>query len=151
MAQNIDCARQIIYHDDPRKFALIEIDKSHGKYGLSWRSDLVQPVIENIPASSAVWIGVDQQLVAISKSEGNVIVALQLDSSLVDIISSDSITAVLTEAELFIFNSDGSIQLIKALPEIGLEISVADDVFCIEMIDGETLSVDFYASNLVRI
>jgi hypothetical protein len=33
--ESIDCAKQIISHDNPRKFALIEIDEIHGKHGLS--------------------------------------------------------------------------------------------------------------------
>jgi hypothetical protein len=149
--EDIDCAKQIISHDNPRKFALVEIDKSHGKYGLSWRSDLIKPVIRDAPASLAIWIGVDQRLVAVSKSEGNVIVALSLDSNLVDIISNNLTTAVLTETELFLFNSDGSARLVKALPEIGSGISVTDNIFYIEMIDGETLNVDLDTLKLVNI
>jgi hypothetical protein len=140
--QSIDHVRRIISHDNPRKFALIEIDKIHGKYALSWRSDLIRPITLNPSAISITWIGVDQQLVAVSKLRGNIVVALQLDSNLVDIVCSGTTTAVLTETAVFLFNYDGSIQLIEDLPEIGSGLSVANDMFCVDMIDGETLNIE---------
>jgi hypothetical protein len=148
---NIDCVRRIISHDNSRRFASIEIDKIHGKYGLSWRSDLISPVIINSSESSLIWLGVDQQLVGVSKLEGNVVVALQLDSNLIDITSSESTIAVLTESALFLFNSDGSINLIKDLPEIGSGVSFIDNVLCVDMIDGETLSVELNVFKLASI
>jgi hypothetical protein len=137
--KDIDCARRIISHDHPRKFAFLEIDESHGSYGLSWRSDIIEPVIVN--ETCTIWVGVDQQLVAISKSRGNIIFALQLSSNLVDIANNNSKIAALTESELLIFNNDGSLSQIKALPEIGSGLSVSNEGFCVEMIDGEKLNI----------
>jgi hypothetical protein len=140
--ESIDCVRRVIYHDNSRRFAFIEIDNNYGKYGLSWCSDLIEPVIIDEPKNSLIWIGIDQQLVAISRLRGNVILSLQLTSNLIDILNSDSITAVLTESELFIFNFDGSLHQIKALPEIGSGLSVVDDTLFVDLIDGEVLSVN---------
>jgi hypothetical protein len=61
--ESIDCVRQVIYHDNSRRFASIEINENHGRYGLSWRSDLIEPVIVDEATSSLIWIGIDQQLV----------------------------------------------------------------------------------------
>jgi hypothetical protein len=140
--ESIDCVRRVIYHDNSRRFAFIEIDNNHGKYGLSWCGDLIEPVIIDEPKSSLIWIGVDQQLVAISRLRGNVILSLQLTSNLVDILNGNSITAVLTESELFIFNFDGSLHQIKTLPEIGSGLSVADDTLFVDLIDGEIVSIN---------
>jgi hypothetical protein len=140
--KDTDCARQIISHKNPRKFALLQIDENHGEYGLSWCGDLIDPITFVNEITSTVWIGVDQRLVAISKLKGNIVVSLTLDSNLIDIVSSEPTIAALSETELFLFNSNGSIQLMKALPEIGSELSVTDDGFCVNMIDGGTLSVD---------
>jgi hypothetical protein len=148
---DIDHARQIIAHENSRKFAFLEIDKIHGKYGLSWCSDLVEPVIINSSTTSSVWIGVDQKLVSVSKLRGNIIAALKLNSNLIDIACSETITAVLTETEVFVFNHDGSIQLIKDLPEIGSGLSISNNTFCIDMIDGETLDIEIDALNLVSV
>jgi hypothetical protein len=147
----IDHARQVIYHENSRKFAFFELEKNHGKYGLSWCSDLVKPVIIDSSNTSLIWIGIDQKLVSISKLRGNIIVSLKLNSSLIDIACSEAITAVLTEAEVFVFNHDGSIQLIKDLPEIGSGLSISNNTFCIDMIDGETLDIEIDALNLVSV
>jgi hypothetical protein len=102
---------------------------------------LVEPVIIEASVSSLIWVGVDQKLVAINTLGGNIVVALQLDSNLIDILSIEANTAVLTETDLFLFNSDGSIQQVEALPEIGSGLSVTDNVLCVDMLDGEILSI----------
>lgn len=139
--ESIDCARQIIYHDYSRRFASLEIDDNHGKYGLAWYSDLVSPIIIDEPKSSIIWIGVDQQLVGINKLRGNIVVSLQLNYIFVDMLKNNSMLFALTQLELIIFNSDGSFLQIKDLPEISLGLSVFNDMLSIDLIDGETLKI----------
>jgi hypothetical protein len=140
--ENIDCARQIIYHDHSRRFASLEIDDTHGKYGLAWYSDLIWPVIIDEPKDLLIWIGVDQQLVGINKSRGNIVVSWHLFYIFVDMLEHNSMLFALTELELIVFNSSGSLSQIKDLPEISLGLSVCNDMLSIDLIDGETLNIN---------
>ncbi len=57
----IDKIRQIIVHEDARRFTLIDLGEQLGCYGLSWRSDLIEPIILLSPLQQILWIGIDQQ------------------------------------------------------------------------------------------
>ena len=101
--QNIDSIRRIIVHNHPRRFATINLHNL-GKFGISWRSDLIEPMVVFSLDKSAVWIGVDQQLVAIDLKEGRISVSLCLSSNVVQILALSSMTILLTELEVFVFN-----------------------------------------------
>ena len=56
----LEGSRQVISHEFARKFAVVDLDNPLGCYGISWRSDLVEPSITLSHSGITIWIGVDQ-------------------------------------------------------------------------------------------
>lgn len=120
----IDIARQIIFDEDARRFSLIDLGKEFGCYGLSWRSDLIEPII--ISANQQIWIGIDQRLTAINLNTGHIFISLPFVTNILQIQVVNKVTVVLTELELLLFNLDGSIRFIKGLPELASKMLIRD-------------------------
>ena len=137
----IDGIRQIIAHDHARRFALINLNEI-GDYGISWRSDLIEPIVTLSYDQLTTWIGVDRQLAAIEINHGRISVALSLTSNIVQILALPSLTAVLTELELLLFNMDKSIRCIKGLPDISSQISAYGKNLVIKSLEGDNLILD---------
>jgi hypothetical protein len=141
--KKIEASRRAIAHDHDRKFAILDLGDTLGCYGLSWQSELVEPIVELSSDERAVWVGVDQQVAAICLSQGQIRLSLALNSNLVQILVGEKLTAVLTEDEILLFNPDFSIRLIKGLPDLAEEIVMADESgFEIRLMSGESLFVD---------
>jgi ligand-binding sensor domain-containing protein len=149
--EEIDCARQVISHQYSRRFASIKVDEVHGTYGISWSSDSIEPVVLNMQNTSTVWIGVDQSLVAISLSRGNVTTSLRLDANILEVKSVGTVLIALTESELLMFNADGSLRCIKSLPEIGSDLSIVENTISVQLIDDRTLNFDLYGRELLAV
>ncbi len=138
----IEGSRQVIAHDYARKFAVIDLGSTLGCYGLSWRSNLVEPIVDLSPDGLSVWIGVDQQLAAICLYQGRIRVSLTLNTNILQILSIDELTAILTEDEVLLFNPDSSIRLIKSLPGLAEEISVVGTHLGVRLMGGISLTLD---------
>ena len=138
----IEGSRQVIAHDYARKFAVLDLGSSLGCYGLSWRSNLVEPIIELSPDRQIIWIGVDQQLAAISLHQGRICASLTLNTNILQILNVDKVIAVLTEDEVLLFNPDSSIRLIKGLPSLAEEIFVVNTNLVIRLLEGGSLTLD---------
>jgi hypothetical protein len=54
----------------------------------------------------------------------------------------DTVSAVLTESELLLFNSDCSIRFIKGLPELTSEMLIIDNDVEIHDIEGDIFIID---------
>lgn len=147
--QQIEGIRQIIVHDHARRFASINLDNL-GECGLSWRSDLIEPMLMLSPDNSTAWIGVDQQLVAVDLKQGRIAVALPLISSVIQILTLSDLTVVLTELEVVLFNLDGSIRCVKGLPDIGSEISVQGTSLIISLLEGDSLILNIETGRLLE-
>ncbi|NEP62023.1 MAG: hypothetical protein F6K31_34605 [Symploca sp. SIO2G7] len=139
--KQIQSIRQIIFHDHARKFASLDLNNLE-TFGLSWRSDLIEPLIMLSSDNSTAWIGIDQQLVALDLKQEKISVALPLSSNIVQILIAASLTIVLTELELLLFNSDRSIRSIKGLPDIGSEILLQDTNVIVYLLEGDSLILD---------
>ncbi|MEW6493163.1 MAG: hypothetical protein AB1589_11745 [Cyanobacteriota bacterium] len=135
----IEGSRRAIAHDNARKFAVLDLGDTLGCYGLSWRSELVEPIVELSTDKRAVWVGVDQQIAAICLSQGQIHLSLALNSNLVQLLTENKYTAVLTEDEVLLFNPDFSIRLIKGLPDLTEEIVVVKSGLEIHLMSGESL------------
>jgi len=94
------------------------------------------------PTQNAVWIGVEQQLAAISLKNGQILVRLPFCTYIVQILSLPEVTAVLAEEEIVLFNPGGSIRFSDNLPDQGLEMSVLGDNIAIALLEGETLQIN---------
>lgn len=141
--KKIEASRRAIAHAHARKFAVLDLGDTLGCYGLSWRSELIEPIVELSSNELAVWVGVDQQVAAISLSQGQIRLSLALNSNLVEIRMRDKFTAALTEDEVLLFNPDFSIRLIKGLPDLAEEIVMADESGLeIRLMSGASLFVD---------
>jgi hypothetical protein len=70
--KKIEASRRAIAHDHDRKFAILDLGVTLNCYGLSWRSELVEPIVELSSDELAVWVGVDQQVAAICLSQGQI-------------------------------------------------------------------------------
>ncbi|MBW4509960.1 MAG: hypothetical protein KME64_26115 [Scytonematopsis contorta HA4267-MV1] len=137
----IDKVRQIIVHKNARRFTLIDLGEQLGHYAISCRSDLIEPIFV-LSTQQILWIGIDQQLVALNLNTGHIIVSLSSVTNILQILAVDTVAAVLTESELLLFNSDGSIRFIKGLPELGSSISISDSDVEIHDIEGDILIID---------
>jgi hypothetical protein len=141
--KKIEAFRRAIAHDYARKFAVLNLGDSLGCYGLSWRSELVEPIVQLSSDELAVWVGVDQQIAVICLSQAEICLSLLLNSNLVQILVGDNLTAVLTEDEVLLFNPDFSIRLIKGLPDLAEEIVMVDESSLeIRLMSGESLFLD---------
>jgi hypothetical protein len=138
--KKIEASRRAIAHDYARKFAVLDLGDPLCCYGLSWRSELIEPIVELSSDERAVWVGVDQQVAAICLSQGQIRLSLALNSNLVQILVGEKLTAVLTEDEILLFNPDFSIRLIKGLPDLAEEIVMVDESGLeIRLMSGESL------------
>ena len=141
--KKIEASRRAIAHNDARKFAVLDLGDPLCCYGLSWRSELIEPIVEVSTDGLTVWVGVDQQVAAICLSQGQIRLSLPLNSNLVQILVGDKLTAVLTEDEVLLFNPDFSIRLIKGLPDLAEEIVMADESGLeIRLLSGKRLFLD---------
>ena len=143
---NIVPSRRIIAHDCPSKFAAFDLGSQ--RYGLSWRSDIISPIVKLSPDGKTVWIGIDQQLAAVNLENGRVMVALPFTTYIVDLLTAESTTAVLTELELLLFNPGGAIRFSEELPDQGAGMSLVGDNLEIEMIEGEILTVNLMTGTI---
>jgi hypothetical protein len=114
-------ALKVIVHDHARRFAAVSHEASSQKFAISWRSEIVDPVVVT-GGYSELWIGVDQHVVCIA-NEGNVIVSINLASSLLNIICFQNCVVVLCETEVVLFNTDQSIRKIQGLHDIPNDIT----------------------------
>ena len=138
----IEAYRRLIAHEDARKFAVLDLGVTLGSYELSWRSELVEPIVELSTDKRTVWVGVDQQIAAIGLSQNQFRLSLALNSNLVQILVGDKFTAALTEDEVLLFNPDFSIRLIKGLPDLAEEIVMIKSGLGIRLMSGESWFLD---------
>ncbi|MBD2091820.1 hypothetical protein H6F67_18410 [Microcoleus sp. FACHB-1515] len=138
----IDGVRQIIAGEYSRKFAVIELEGKLGNYGLSWNSDLIEPIVKRSPDQSALWIGVDRQLAAICLRTGRVLLKLNLFTNLVNIEFADSKAAVIAETEVFTFNESATTMVSYWLPEIAIDAVFFEAKLSVKLLDGQEFILD---------
>lgn len=143
----IENIRQIIFHDHSHQFAILNLEEQFGNYGLSWRSNHTQPIIEHSPTQKLLWIGIDQQLAAICQQTGRLNLKMNLTSNIISLLfyqetTYQEITAVLTENQLLIFNPNGSIRCSQGLPDMPEEMSIVGNNLLIEFMEENSLIVN---------
>lgn len=138
----IPAIRQIIVHEYARKFAGLDLGETLGCYGLSWCSELVDLSIEHSTDKKLLWIGIDRQLAAICLSSGRICVAMPLTANLIQIAIIQEVTAVLTENEILLFNSNGSLRFNHGFPDFASEIIITEDYLMITLMDGDSFKLN---------
>jgi len=114
----------VIATEYPRQFAMLDLGENLGVYGISWNSDLIEPMVKLSPDEQTIWVGVEQKLAAICSQTGKILLALPLTSYLVQMLTLEKVTAVITEEEFLLFNRRGSIRSNKALPDTAMGMSL---------------------------
>lgn len=146
----IDGSRQVIADEHARAFAALDLGAKIGCYGLSWNSDLIEPELTQSADGQFVWIGVDQQLAAISLLTGRISLALTLHSHLLQIVMLAALAAVLTETEVLVFNSNCSIRFSKGLPDIADQMLLVGDKLEIQLLKGTRFMLDLQTGSISR-
>lgn len=127
-------ALKVIAHDHPRRFAAVSMEGSSEEAALSWRSEVVEPVIV-LSRQSELWVGVDQRVACIAR-DGRIVVSIGLASSLLDIRCLQDGMAVLCETEVLLFNPDHSIRKIHGVCDIPSDIAECDGKVIVTLDDG---------------
>jgi hypothetical protein len=138
----IDVSRQIITHQNPHKFALLDLGKKLGQYGINWNSEWIEPFSKLSLDNQIIWLGVEQKLVAICYHTGHILLALPLTAYLIQLLPLEKVTAALTEQEVYLFNPRGSIRYNKALPDLAIGMSSEGDNLVIQLSEGDNLILD---------
>jgi hypothetical protein len=138
----IPTIRQIIIHEYARKFACLDLGETLECYGLSWCSESVHLSIEYSNNQKLLWIGIDRQLAAICLQSGRICVAMPLTTNLIEIKIIQEVTAVLTEQEIFLFNSNGSLRFNHGFPDLPSEIIITEDGLIIPLMDGDRFKLN---------
>jgi len=133
---SVSQSRRIITHEHPRRFAVIDPGGNCGVYGLSWRSNKIEPVIK-VAAERFLWVGVDQGLAAVDLKTGEVRLSLSLNSNLLQLLVEDDLVVALNETEAIFFNANLSIRFIKGLPDVPDSLSLNNHQATIRLIDGQ--------------
>jgi hypothetical protein len=126
---------RVIVHDYPRKFGALRLPDISHVLTLSWRSDLIEPIIEI--DSSLVWIGVDQRIVCVSPL-GNILFSMGLDSFILQIKHFQVCTVALCETHLIAINHDSyTLRRICHLRDIPVSVEIKDNELLVKYISGE--------------
>lgn len=134
--------RKLIVHEHSRRFAFLDMGHQHGRLGLSWRSDGIEPVARCSPDAALIWVGVDQRVAAVDARGGYARVLLVLEGSFLDVQFCFGRALVLTDTEAILFNPDCSIRKTVHLPDLPEKVVVAETGTCVELASGEVIAID---------
>lgn len=119
------------------KFAYLTVNDDIEPLVLCWQSEIVKPQITE--KDNLVWFGIDQQIIAVNKLDGSIVLLLKLFSNLLEIIISESFIILRAELEIYRFNLAGIIEAVYYLPEISESIKVGANVIEITLIDEQVI------------
>ena len=109
---------RVIEHTEARRRAILNAGLKRGGLGISWRSDQIEPSIRQSLSGEHCWIAIDQVVASIDVNSERVVLILPLNSNVLDMVVRDLFVVVLCETEAVVLNSDGSIRLIRSLPDL---------------------------------
>lgn len=131
-----DPISRVVVHDHPRRYASLLLSGSSHALFLSWRSDLLDPIVVSDPYSSAVWIGVDQRFACVS-AQSNTLLSVGLGSPLLQIKCFESCVVALCEIEVLVINRDYSVLTICDLREIAEDVDLKEGKLIVTSLNGE--------------
>ncbi|HEU5153452.1 MAG TPA: hypothetical protein VFU03_01845 [Gemmatimonadales bacterium] len=144
----VDPARRAISHEHARRHAMLHLGGVAGTYALSWRSDLVEPVLALDPPGEQVWMAVDQRVACIDLRSGEIGLRLALSSNALDIKFAGSCAAVLTETAVLLFNSTLTIRAVVGVPDLPESMTSGERVLTIRLQGGETRILEIDSGQL---
>ena len=134
--------KMLCIEEYPRRFALLQLNNDFDSLALCWQSNLVKPQIIDDARTPLFWFGIDQQLLALSKLNGKVILNLTLPSNLLELSLIKNSVVSRTELEIYSFSLNGFIQLTYNLPDITESLKIDSESVKVRLINGETLSLE---------
>lgn len=129
-------ALKVMVHDHPRRFASLKLGVGIEEVAISWRSDLIEPVVL-FDELSHVWVGVDQRVICITL-QGVIMFSIGLGSLLLDIKRFPELIVILCDAEVITVNLDYSIRAMYRLNDIPSTIEMINGILIITFADGGT-------------
>jgi hypothetical protein len=144
----LDPARRAISHDHARRHAVLDLGGKAGRYALSWRSDLIEPVLRIEPANERLWMAVDQQVACIDRRTGEIRLCLALSSNAIDIGFAAASIAVLTETVVLLFNQTMTIRALVTLPDLPESMAGSNLALTIRMQGGVSRILDLDSGQL---
>jgi hypothetical protein len=125
------------------KFAYLSVKDDLEPILLCWQSDLIKPEIIDNESNPLIWFGIDQQIIAIDKLDGKIILLAKLETPLLQIFEFDDTVFLRTELEIYSFSGSGGFQAIYSLPEISKAIIIKNNEVKISLIDGQIIDIPF--------
>jgi hypothetical protein len=124
------------------KFAYLSVKDDLEPILLCWQSESIKPEIIDDKRNPLIWFGIDQQIIAIDKLDGKIILLAKLETPLLQIFEFNDTVFLRTELEIYSFSGSGGFQAIYNLPEISESIKVEADKVKIILIDGQQFEID---------
>lgn len=128
---------RVIVHDHPRKYGFLQPPQASHHLAVSWRSDLIDPVIVTDQEAQAVWVGVDQRVACVS-FRGSMLFSMSLTSSLIQIKTFEKFVLILCETQAIAVNRDHTLRRVCDLNDIPDAVDVKGDKLTVTSVDGET-------------
>lgn len=138
----LDRSRKLVVHDHPRRYALLDLNEGGGRFGLCWRSDQIEPLLQTSPDDEILWLGVDQHLVAVELKSGRVRLSMALDTSLLQMVAEKDFIVVLTENEVQVYNWDGPSRMTKGLLDLPDFATFKGGVLTVRLVDGTAVTLE---------
>lgn len=129
-----DPCRKVIAHDHARRFGSVAPSRSPHEFALSWRSEIVDPVVV-VGGRSETWLSIDQYVACIS-DDGRIVLALGLGSFALDMGCFPNYVVVLCETEALVFNNDYSIRAVRSFTAAPEELIETNGQAIISFDDG---------------
>jgi hypothetical protein len=125
------------------KFAYLAVKDDLEPILLCWQSDLIKPEIIDNERNPLIWFGIDQQIIAIDKLDGKIILLAKLETPLLQIFEFNRTVFLRTELEIYSFSKSGGFQAVYSLPEISEAIIIKNNGIKIGLMDGQIIDIPF--------
>jgi hypothetical protein len=125
---------RIIVHDNARKYSSFKPPQASHTFTMSWRSELVDPVVEI--NSSSIWIGVDQRIVCASPL-GSILFSMGLDGVILEIKHFPQFTVALCDTHLIAINTDYTLRVLVHLKDLPDSLEMIKGELIIKYVSGE--------------
>ncbi|MFT3925548.1 MAG: hypothetical protein QM778_23615 [Myxococcales bacterium] len=128
---------RLIVHEHSRRFAKLTLNRTQATLGLSWPSDMIEPVV--VEGDGTVWIGVDQRVACVSEL-GETLFCVALSGFLYEIYCIPEFTAIVCDDQVLTVSRDWSIREMRGLSEIPTGIETVGATVVVTTADGHSNS-----------
>ncbi len=125
------------------KFAYLSVKDDLEPILLCWQSDSIKPEIIDNERNPLIWFGIDQQIIAIDKLNGRIMLLAKLETFLLQIFEFNDTVFLRTELEIYSFSGSGSFQAVYSLPEISEAMRIVAGKVKVNLMDGQVIDIPF--------